>query len=217
MATPPLLFLPGLANDRRLWGPQLARFPDALIPPWPAMPAGESLAAYAARLAASLRPDSDRVIAGISMGGMLAQELARLLRPRKVLLIASCRRGDQVSRTSRLYQRIADWLPDSFTRATGPTVMNLSEPNFSAAHRALYKRMLLDTDMTLLRRQAAAILAWPGAGEPPCRIAHLHGRRDRLIPCANVRPDAVVEDGYHLINWTHAGAVNDWLAREIES
>ena len=57
-----------------------------------------------------------------------------------------------------------------------------------------------------------AIFSWEGVSELPMPIRHVHGDRDGLIPIRRVHPDDVITGGGHLLNLTHTGAINDFLA-----
>ena len=57
-----------------------------------------------------------------------------------------------------------------------------------------------------------AIFSWEGVEELPMPIHHVHGDRDRLIPIRLVHPDHVIAGAGHLLNMTHADAVNDFIA-----
>lgn len=48
-------------------------------------------------------------------------------------------------------------------------------------------------------------------------IYHVHGDRDRLIPVHRVAPDRVIAGAGHLLNLTHADAVNEFIARAASS
>ena len=88
-----LILFPGLGADYRLLEPQLAAFPQLIVPPWIPPQKNESLPSYAARMAETLSPshDSPLIFGGVSFGGMLAYEIARHVKPDAVVLIASCR------------------------------------------------------------------------------------------------------------------------------
>lgn len=48
-------------------------------------------------------------------------------------------------------------------------------------------------------------------------IYHVHGDRDRLIPVRRVKPDRVIAAAGHLLNVTHADAVNDFIVHPASS
>src|SRR3972149_5947698 len=87
---PTIVLLPGLGADQRRFQLQPAATPDLLIPSWPVPRPQDSLPAYAARLADAI-PSSDCLyLGGSSFGGMVALELAALLRPKGGILIGGC-------------------------------------------------------------------------------------------------------------------------------
>jgi pimeloyl-ACP methyl ester carboxylesterase len=46
-------------------------------------------------------------------------------------------------------------------------------------------------------------------------VFHIHGRRDRVIPCKAVAPDVAISGAGHIVNLTHGAEVNANLARQI--
>ena len=45
----------------------------------------------------------------------------------------------------------------------------------------------------------------------------VHGSDDKLIPCSRVAADEVVPGGGHVVNLTHADAVNAFLRRVLDT
>lgn len=62
-----------------------------------------------------------------------------------------------------------------------------------------------------------AILSWRPGTPLAVPVHHIHGDRDRLIPRRLVRPDRVIAGAGHLLNVTHAGAVNAFLRERLVS
>src|SRR6185503_21033432 len=83
-----LVLLPGLGADAALFEPQRAAFPGLEVPPWLDPHPGETLPAFAARMADRVGPTGPLVLGGVSFGGMVALEMARLVQPRAVVLVA---------------------------------------------------------------------------------------------------------------------------------
>src|SRR5947209_3760184 len=88
---PALVLCSGMGADERLLHRQRAAFPSLHVPAWvePESP-HEALAHYAERLAATVRVGGPIVLGGVSLGGMLALEMAKHLRTEMLLLIAAC-------------------------------------------------------------------------------------------------------------------------------
>jgi len=79
------------------------------------------------------------------------------------------------------------------------------------AHVQLFVDMLAATPPSFIRWAANAIFSWPGVAELPFPIRHVHGDRDHIIPLRRVAPDRVIGGAGHLLNLTHADAVNDFI------
>jgi len=71
--------------------------------------------------------------------------------------------------------------------------------------------MLAATPPSFIRWAANAIFSWPGVVDLPIPVRHIHGDRDHLIPLRRVAPDCVIPGAGHLLNLTHAAAVNDFI------
>src|SRR6185503_15333814 len=106
-----LILLPGLGADQTLFEPQRGALPPFEVPPWLSPQPAESLAAFGERMAAACGPPDPTVIGGVSFGGMVAIEMARHLRPRAVVLIASCTTGAALPPLQRALLRIGAALP----------------------------------------------------------------------------------------------------------
>ena len=87
----PIILLSGMASDERLFEPQLDAFPNLRVQPWIAPLSGESLRAYAVRLAPMVDPGVPCIVGGASFGGVVALELAQHLPALACILIGSIR------------------------------------------------------------------------------------------------------------------------------
>ncbi len=81
--------IPGLGADHRLFARIDLPGHRLIAHDWPEMPVGSTLAEFAARLAERIDARVPHALVGVSMGGMVAQELAALTRPRHIVIISS--------------------------------------------------------------------------------------------------------------------------------
>jgi pimeloyl-ACP methyl ester carboxylesterase len=210
-----LVLTPGIGSDYRLLEPQRAAFPEMFVPPWIPFRRGESLPDYAARLAETITVDRSRpfVLGGVSMGGMLAYEMTRLLRPDATVLIASCRTRRGLPERYRTAGRLLPFLPSAAWGVAkafcGPFVrLRVGVPS---ARKRLAIDMFKESDSAFLHYALQAILTWTPSPPPETPVFHIHGDRDGLIPPDRVEADRYVRDGGHLINMTHADEVNAYI------
>ncbi|MFH0982469.1 MAG: alpha/beta hydrolase [Planctomycetota bacterium] len=212
-AEPVLVLFTGLGADERLLQPQ-HRLPYTLItPPWIEPDASETLPAYARRMANTVDWPARFVLGGVSFGGMVAAELAPLLKPAGLVLVSTCLYARSIPSVSRFINALTkavegagDPSPVSFSRL----FLNIFA-EFSEEVQCLMADMLHQTSVNLLRWASHRILDWEGAPPPPCPRIWIHGGRDLVIPVRKVGPDVVIPDGGHLINWTHAEQVNQFI------
>src|SRR5271169_173598 len=107
MARPTLILLPGLLCDAGLWQPQLERFGDRFDIQVADLTRDDSLRGMAGRILASA--PARFALAGLSMGGYVAQEVLREApeRVRRVALLDTAARPDSPERTERRHGLIA--------------------------------------------------------------------------------------------------------------
>lgn len=210
-----LVVVPGLGADETLLEPQRRAFPDLVVLPWLAPEASESLVAYAGRMAALVPAGEPVLLAGISFGGMLAYEMAHHVRPRALLLIATCTRPDAIPWYNRALAGLVPALPQSALRPPR-AVWPLVAWGFGAGRgpgRAVVDHCVETAAPSFVCWGLGAIMRWRPSPPPDVRIVHVHGESDRFIPARNVAATHIVAGAGHLLNVTHAPALNEHIAR----
>lgn len=226
-----LILFPGLGADERLLMRQRAHFGDRLvIPAWPKPLALEGLLEFAGRWA--LEASAGRVagvsltppyyIGGVSFGGMFAISAAAHLSPAPagLFLIASARNRHALPGRTRFLEATLSRWPAPMLRAIMRSFAGLivKRERLSPEHESLVRAMAADAGVPLARWQGRACVGWrqqersvraTGGGLIP--IHQLHGDRDWILPLVKSDADEVVRGAGHLVNMTHAEAVNRYL------
>jgi pimeloyl-ACP methyl ester carboxylesterase len=209
----PLLLLPGVGTDARLFTLQRMEFPQLVVPEWIPPRRGESLDHYAGRLAQAINPRRPCVVGGVSFGGMVALELTRHLPAAGCAVIASVRSASELPLTLRCLGPLAyvlpertDWLVASCGKLLKHTVGRWLPPR---------GRMLCD-HLSRVRSHLVpwawrAALQWRPRGDWPCPVYHLHGDADPIFPARRTTPSRIVPGGGHLLPVTHPFVVNEFL------
>lgn len=214
--SPRLILIPGLGADFRMFGPQRAAIPNLETPAWIPHIARESLRAYAGRLARSLDIREPVVLGGVSMGGMMAMEIARVAPARCVILIASSRNPSAANPLLRFSERAIRLVPSMVLdrgRALAPLFLGLGG-NLSSDERRLSVAMARELPIDFLRWAARAVVEWEGCADPGVPVHHIHGDHDWVFPVRKVKPDRIVPGGVHVLNLSHPHEVNAFVVEK---
>ena len=198
MARARMVLLPGMISDQSLFARVRAKRALTLVG-WPRPERWWSFADCARAIIARDGITADDVVGGISLGGMMALEIARVVQVRRVVLISSCVRIEHISRLLLVLAAAAPWLPGRALRALRAMPM----PPLARADRATLQAILRRTDPELLRWSCRSIPGWRGDAGVVSPVDHLHGGRDLLMPPWRLAPDAVVEGAGHFLCLTH--------------
>ena len=236
MAERRLLLFPGLGADQRLFQEQSCVLGNQLgLPDWIAPQGQETLQEYSRRLAeklvqSELKDSEEVVLGGMSFGGMVALEIADSLarfhqkKVPKVLLIASGRTRRLITPFFRFQAAFAKGLPDSLLRGLlrNQVVSRfVQQDKLSLEHGKLLADMVDDMNFEFFRWALGACADWDPQDRflgqnLPFEIFELQGEHDPVIPRSLEGQVAVIPNGSHLIQYTHAQEVNGWLQKHLQ-
>ncbi len=191
-----IYLLPGLGTDHRLFsrldlGGLHVRYLE-----WPDYGPGHTLRDIAHMLVDQVDTARTHWYMGVSMGGMVAQELAALTNPEKVVLMSSWIGPHEWPWHIRMAARLRPHLVINETtmRMTWPLKARLVGQGDPVIGRLLYDMACAQTARRI-RHGVAAIMRWEGS---PWKgpLVRIHGDADRLIPL-RFPADHVVRGGKH--------------------
>ena len=128
MPDQPIVLLSGLGADERLLVLQHLRFPSLIVPRWIEPIPNETLRDYSKRMAATIEPQDNMILGGVSMGGMVALEIAQILKLRGVVLIAACYTPSEIASWVRTVAAVGRVTPAFF----GDHIRKFAELGMSA-------------------------------------------------------------------------------------
>jgi pimeloyl-ACP methyl ester carboxylesterase len=212
-----LILLPGLGADERMFAAQRAAFPWLEVPRWFLARPHETLGEYARRMADAVDTPSTAFIGGSSFGGAVALEMARFVNPRGVFLIGSLRTPGGVPAPLRWAARAMNAAPGLTFRAAYFLVSQSTYMfgDLTPEQHRLMAAMMRDADPRFVQWGTTALSRWAGAPPLSCPIHQIHGGADRILPCRSSGADVIVPGGTHLLNVTHADAVNAFIAERM--
>jgi pimeloyl-ACP methyl ester carboxylesterase len=215
----PLILLPGMGADRRMFREQIAALENLVIPDWINPEAGQTLASYARRMAETVDPGGPCFVGGASFGGMVALEMTPHLDARACFLIGSIRSPRELPRRIRMLRPLATIAPRwTFRILRGPArAMLAAGPLIRPVARSALQQFV-DVDKYFMCWASLAILRWEPSSEPiPAPVLQIHGDRDRILPHRLTRPDRLVSGAGHLLTMTFPQEVNEFLRSHMET
>lgn len=210
-------FISGLGADKKAF--QKIKLPQGYEPvylEWIApQQKEESLPEYARRFS-SLIDDEQFILIGLSFGGMLATEIARLRNPVKTIIISSIGSSNELPWYFKRAGSIGlhKYVPIKLLGAA--TVLKNMMGAASNEDKAIIYRYAKFADPELIRWSMHAIVTW-NQPERLAGIIHLHGSNDHMLPIKYTYPDYVIKNGGHLMVFNRAEEVNKILREVLEN
>lgn len=157
---------------------------------------GMTLRQYAERMGKEIN-EPDPVLIGVSFGGMLVQEIAKVMEVRKVIIISSVKLASELPRRMRFakYTGLYKLLPTSLVNnveflakyALGETVTGRLE---------LYNEYLSVRDKRYIDWSIAQIINW-NQDVYPDNLVHIQGEKDAVFPVTHIHDFIPVSNGTH--------------------
>jgi len=204
-------FISGLAADKRVFkNIELPAGFETVHLDWIDPKPKETLSDYSLRLAQKINTNEPFAIVGLSMGGMIAAEIANSLHPTKTILISSVPVASQLP----VYFRWAGKLnihrlvPVKLIKSAA-IVKRLFTAE-TKEDKIILKQIIRESDSRFIRWAMDAIVKWNKNELPPSYI-HIHGTRDEVLPLRFVKPSHIILKGGHLMVLNRSKQINDIL------
>jgi pimeloyl-ACP methyl ester carboxylesterase len=197
----------GLGADERAFG-RLQIKDHLIVPlPWLMPEANETIGHYAARMSAGIKEESP-LLMGLSFGGMMSIEIAKIVNAEKVILISSIkssgelpawlRRSGQL-RLNRIFPmrsfKIMEPIQNIFLGAEGK-----DEKEMARSYRKNAPQQYTDWAIN-------EVLHWQNTWQPSS-LFHIHGDNDKMFPIKYVSPTHVVKGGGHFMIMNKAAEIS---------
>lgn len=217
--TTSVYFLPGLGADKRLFEKQLQAGLPITILEWKPPYKNESIQAYTERMAADIPQTDNLIIGGVSLGGIMAIELAKIVKPKKVIIISSVKNRSELSVFYRFfcYVPVHRLLPD-FLFNNMQIIANIIRPFFGKMEKEetkIFLAMAKDAHPGFVKWAIDKIINWSNT-EIPVPIVHIHGSSDFVFPYRYIKNPITINKGRHLIIWERPEEINKLLVEEFK-
>ncbi len=206
-------FICGLAADSRVFKHiTLPSHHQPVYLDWISPQENESLTSYAIRLAKDINTNEEFSLIGLSMGGMVAIEIAKKFLPAFTILISSIPTSDHLPK----YYRVAGSLnlhhliPIALLQRAA--VLKRSFTSETSEDKEMLKDMIRKSDPIFIRWAMSAVLNWQNKNIPK-NLFQIHGERDAILPHRYTTPTYTILTGGHLMIMNHAPELNKILRK----
>jgi hypothetical protein len=158
----------------------------------------ESISAYALRMNTNIKHDNI-VLIGVSFGGVLVQEMNKLIHVRKLIIISSVKSMHELpkkmllAKATMAYKLIPLQLVSNIELFAKYSFGNNIEKRLD-----LYKKYLSIHDSKYLSWAIKQMVCW-NQDNHPSDIIHIHGDNDAVFPIKNIPNCIAVKGGTHIM------------------
>ena len=205
-----LFLISGLGADERMF--QRLNFYDyePIFIQWISPKKRETISDYASRLSAQITEENP-VIIGLSLGGMMAVEIAKHVEISKIILISSAKDKFELPILYQIaaFLKLNKLVPKELYNKTNFFIYWLFGVE-TREDKLLLKEVLKDTDLNFVVWAINEILNWQNVRIPE-KLFRIHGSNDHLLPLKVSASDFEIKNGSHLMVLNKAKEVSEAL------
>jgi pimeloyl-ACP methyl ester carboxylesterase len=201
MSKIPVYFVPGLAASPAIF--ERIKLPEdqfeTILLEWKLPIKGESVIAYTKRLAEEVTLPNP-VLIGVSFGGIIVQEMSKLIPVRKVIIISSAKCNAEFPKRMRFakftkaYKLIPTGMVNNIEKLTHFTLAGKKVND----RLKLYEKYLGVRDKSYLDWALEKVITWDRK-VPDDKVVHIHGDADEIFPCKYLHNFIPVPGGTHIM------------------
>lgn len=213
----PIYFVPGLGANSKIFEylelPAASydlHFLDWIIP----TSIDETIEHYAQRMCDRIEHPNP-VLIGVSFGGVMVQEMSKLISARKTIIISSVKSKAELPKRLRLARATKAYklFP---TKSVGniASYEKYAFSGFTKKRVALYKKYMSMHDERYLPWAIHNVLHWKQI-RPLENVMHIHGTDDGVFPIKHIKDSMIIEGGTHTMILNKAKKISKLLVAHI--
>ena len=167
---------------------------------WPKHKKNESLQSYVKKLVPQIKTDTQPILMGLSFGGIVAMELAKLVNPYKTVLISSIKTHHE--------------RPLKLMFLNSLKFHRLLPGKLDPQDWELVELMIKDANIEFNEWAVDQVIHWHN-DEVPDNVVHIHGTSDRIFPSFYVKKAIWIKGGSHFMVVNRAKEISKIIMKEI--
>jgi len=217
MSTKKIIYcISGLGADEKVFDNLRINGYELHYIPWLKPIPNESIVAYAKRMAASIT-EPDPILLGVSFGGMVGIEIAKLVKLEKLIIVSSIKSGAELPKwmkwvgSLRLH-KIVPVKSNRITEKLDNDRLGVSTPEEKEMVRKYRKKV----DPDYLNWAIHQVVNWKNDWLPE-KIIHIHGDKDKIFPIKKIKEALIVKEGTHMIIYNRAKEIAEFVEAELQA
>jgi len=213
----PVYFVPGMAASPAIF--EYIKLPADVFTvfflEWLLPYEGETLPEYAARMLKDVKHDNP-VLIGVSLGGLIVQEMAKIIAARKVIIISSVKSNKEFPRRMKFAKltKIYKTFPTRMIQHVDVVRKFFPDKSFVIRRLNLYEKYLAMRDKKYLDWAFKAVIEWDRETADP-NVVHIHGDADKIFPVRYIKNYIPVKGGTHIMIINRFSWINERLPELI--
>lgn len=197
----PVYFIPGLAASPAIFENiklNETEF-EMFFLEWKIPHKGETLQEYAQRMAKDIK-HKNPVLIGVSFGGILVQEINKIIPVQKTIIISSVKCNKEFPRRMKFAKltKIYKLFPTAVLQNIEKYIPESINEKYLKGRKELYKTYLSVRDKLYLEWALEQVIMWDRE-TPDKNIIHIHGSNDEIFPIKYIQDCIVLEKGTHIM------------------
>jgi pimeloyl-ACP methyl ester carboxylesterase len=212
-----IYLIPGVgANDKVFQNLQLPGY-EIVHLKWPKHKKNEHIETYVKKLLPQIKKDTAPIFIGMSFGGIVAIELAKLVNPYKTIIISSIKSYHErpikflFLNSIKFHRLVPGKLVIKFQFWMQWLLGKLTSHDFE-----MIEDMLRDADIEFNEWAVDQVIHWKNEEVVP-NLTHIHGTRDRIFPDSYINDAIWVKGGTHFMVVNRAKEISKLIRKELSS
>jgi pimeloyl-ACP methyl ester carboxylesterase len=215
--TKTIYLIPGVgANDKIFQNLDLGNY-EVVHLKWPKHSKHEHINTYVKKLLPQIKKDTQPILIGMSFGGIVAIELAKLINPYKTIIISSIKTYHErplkllFLNSLKFHRLIPGKLVIEFRFWLQWFLGKLSTHDF-----AMIDDMIKEVNIEFNEWAVDQVIHWENE-EYPENLVHIQGTRDRIFPNFYIKDAIWIKGGTHFMVVNRAKEISKIIRKELAS
>lgn len=210
-------YISGLGADERVFGYLHLKGVHEKHIKWIAPHKHEPLHDYCKRLTPQIDRSNEIILIGVSFGGMVAQEISKIINVDKVIIISSVKspREFDWQLSCVRFLKLHRLAPSRFLKWSNLLTGDYYFGTQSKEESDLLKLIIQDTDRFFMKWAIEEIMKWDNLSAKN-NITHIHGDKDRIFPIRRIKKAIRIPNGGHFMIVNRAREITDIIQKAID-